>query len=294
MPQINTRLVLRNDTKSNWEAVKNTATLKVGEFGIESDTGLFKIGAQRVVDGSPVFETDGITPVLCTWAELPYANDIPEIDLSTVENKVTIKATYAELPTEGNNVGDIGIVKAVLYDDTSDTNADLYTYTSYVWGQTADSFAWMAMDGNYNASNVYFDKDLTYTASIGALKLESGKNSDTYAAKGKSLEAVIRRIMAETISPTITQPSYSLAKVGYKADNANEVGSKITALTWDGTYSDGSYSYGRSSTADGGEGNVSTTTAAGCSATYSVQCDLAGTTNDGNKVDGTYTLTTPF
>ena len=41
--------------------------------------------------------------------ELPYANDIPEIDLSTVENKVTIKATYAELPTEGNNVGDISI-----------------------------------------------------------------------------------------------------------------------------------------------------------------------------------------
>lgn len=280
MPQINTRLVLRNDTKANWETVKNTATLKVGEFGVESDTGLFKIGKAKE-DGS-----------LYTWAELPYANDVP--DLSSVENKVTIKASYAELPTEGNNVGDIGIVKAVLYDDTTEENADLYSYTSYVWGETATGFAWMAMDGNYNASNVYFDKDLTYTATVGALKLASGKNSDTYAAKGKSLETVIRRIMAETIPPSITQPSYTLTGVSYTADTSNEVGSKITALTWNGTYSDGSYSYGRSSTADGGAGNVSTTKGAGCSATYSMQCDQAGSTKDGAKVDGTYTLTTPF
>ena len=44
MAQINTRIVLRNDTSANWEAVKDTATLMVGEMGIETDTGLFKIG----------------------------------------------------------------------------------------------------------------------------------------------------------------------------------------------------------------------------------------------------------
>jgi hypothetical protein len=192
----------------------------------------------------------------------------------------------------GTNIGDIGIVKETLYDDTSDANADLFTYTSYVWGAVADGYAWTAMDGNYNASNVYFDKDLTYTTTVGALKLASGKNSDTYAAKGKSLETVIRRIMAETIAPTISGASYSMS-AGYKADASTEVGSKITALTWDGTFTDGSYSYGRSSTADGGSANVSTSKGAGCEATYSMQCDLAGTTSDGAKADGTFTLTTP-
>lgn len=166
--------------------------------------------------------------------------------------------------------------------------------TAYMCSPDAEgTLVWQALDGNYDASNVYFDSDLTYTASVGALKLGSGKNSDTYAAKGKSLEEVIKRIMAETIAPTISQPSYSMS-ASYTADNGTEVGSKITALKWDGTFTDGSYSYGRSSTADGGTGNVSTTKGAGCTGTYSVECDQAGSTATPTTIDGTYTLTTPF
>lgn len=281
MAQINTRIVLRNDTKANWDAVKDTVRLNVGEFGVESDTGLFKIGKEKAVG------------VLCTWAELDYANDVPDIDLSTVTNKVHMKGSFDELPSEGNVVGDIGIVKKLLYDDTSETNADLYTYTAYVWSEVESGYAWAAMDGNYSATNVYFDRDLTYTANIGALKLPAGKNSDVYAASGKSIDAVIRRIMAETIAPTITQPSYNMS-ANYISDNGTEVGSKITALKWDGTFTDGSYSYGRSTTAQGGEGNVSTTKSAGCTATYSMECDKAGTTTTPTAVDGSWTLTTPF
>ena len=251
----------------------------VGEMGVETDTGLFKIGKEKSAG------------VLCTWAELEYANEIPEIDLSTVENNVIVVDAFSKLPTEGNVVGDIGIVKELIFDDTTEDNKDLYSYTSYVWGPVADGFAWTAMDGNYNASNVYFDKDLTYTTTVGALKLASGKNSDTYAAKGKSLETVIRRIMAETIAPTITQPSYSMS-ANYTADNGTEVGSKITALKWDGNFSDGSYSYGRATAADGT--GATTTKAAGCTATYSVDCDKAGATTTPTAVDGTWTLTTPF
>lgn len=272
MAQINTRIVLRNDTKANWDAVKDTATLKVGEFGVESDTGLFKIGKEK---------SEG---VLCTWAELEYANDIPEIDLSEVTNDVQVVEGTIDNLVAGKVVGDMGIVKTPLYEGATN-----YTYTAYVW----NGEAWAAMDGNYNAANVYFDQDLTYTTSVGALKLASGKNSDTYAAKGKSLEEVIRRIMAETIAPTITQPSYGMS-ASYIADNGTEVGSKITALKWDGTFTDGSYSYGRSTTADGGAGNISTTKGAGCTATYSIECDQAGTTATPTAVDGTFTLTTPF
>lgn len=269
---LNTTIVLRNDTKAKWEEVKNTATLRVGEIGIESDTGLFKIGKEK---------SEG---VLCTWAELDYANDIPNVDLSTVTNAVQVVTGTVDDLTNGSVIGDMGIVKTPLYDGATN-----YTYTAYVW----NGEAWAAMDGNYNAANVYFDQDLTYTTSVGALKLASGKNSDTYAAKGKSLEEVIRRIMAETIAPTIAQPSYTMS-ASYNADNGTEVGSKITSLTWNGTFNDGTYSYGRSATADGGAGNISTSKGAGCTATYFMECDKAGTTNSSTQVNGTYTLTTPF
>lgn len=272
MAQINTRIVLRNDTKANWDAVKNTATLMVGEIGVETDTGLFKIGKEK---------SEG---VLCTWAELEYANDIPDIDLSEVTNNVQVVEGTVDDLVAGQVIGDMGIVKTPLYE-----GATTYTYTAYVW----NGEAWAAMDGNYNAANVYFDQDLTYTTSVGALKLASGKNSDTYAAKGKSLEEVIRRIMAETIAPTISQPSYGMS-ASYTADNGTEVGSKITALKWDGTFTDGSYSYGRSTTAEGGAGNISTSKGAGCTATYSMECDQPGTTSTPTTVDGTFTLTTPF
>ena len=272
MAQINTRIVLRHDTKANWDSVKDTATLMVGEMGIETDTGLFKIGKEK---------SEG---VLCTWAELEYANEIPEVDLSTVTNDVQVVEGTVDNLVAGKAIGDMGIVKTPLYEGATN-----YTYTAYVW----NGEAWAAMDGNYNAANVYFDQDLTYTTSVGALKLASGKNSDTYAAKGKSLEEVIRRIMAETIAPTISQPSYNMS-ASYTADNGTEVGSKITALKWDGTFTDGSYSYGRSSTADGGAANISTSTGAGCTGTYSMSCDQAGSTTTPTAVDGTFTLTTPF
>lgn len=270
--RLDTIIVLKNDTKANWDAVKDTATLRVGELGIESDTGLFKIGKEK---------SEG---VLCTWAELEYANDIPDVDLSDVTNNVqVITGTVADLAA-GKVVGDIGIVKAPLYEGSVE-----HSCTAYVW----NGEAWAAMDGNYNASNVYFDKDLTYTTSVGALKLASGKNSDVYAAKGKSLETVFRRIMAETIAPTISGASYSMS-ASYTADAGTEIGSKITALTWNGTFTDGSYSYGRSTTAEGGEGKVSTTTSAGCTATYSMECDKPGSTTTPTAVDGSFTLTTPF
>lgn len=272
MAQINTRIVLRHDTKDAWDAVKDTATLMPGEMGVEDDTGLFKIGKAKE-DGS-----------LYTWGELEYANEIPEVDLTEVTNDVQVIEGTVDNLVAGKVVGDIGIVKTPLYEGATN-----YTYTAYVW----NGEAWAAMDGNYNAANVYFDQDLTYTTSVGALKLGSGKNSDVYAAKGKSLEEVIRRIMAETIAPTISQPSYSMT-ASYVADNGTEVGSKITDLKWDGTFTDGSYSYGRSSTPEGGEGKISTTKGAGCSAKYSMECDKEGSTTTLTAVDGTFKLTTPF
>ena len=266
---LNVRFQQKYDTAENW--AKSTITLLAGEMAIESDTGKFKFG-----NGEDVY------------ADLSYAG-IDQAQLDAIEDTCHVVNSIAERDALTKKKGDIAVVKANI-----GTGTDKYSMTAYMCSPDAEgNLVWQALDGNYDASNVYFDSDLTYTASVGALKLGSGKNSDTYAAKGKSLEEVLKRIMAETIAPTISQPSYSMS-ASYNADNGTEVGSKITSLTWNGTFTDGSYSYGRSSTEDGGAGNVSTTKGAGCSATYSMECDQAGTSNDKAKVDGTYTLKTPF
>ena len=216
--ELKTKIVLRNDTAAKWEEIN--PVLLEGEIGIENDTGLFKIG-------------DGIT----SWSELSYANKFEEVDLSSVANAVIQVEDEDELTHDGRVIGDVGIVKKPI-------SEGIFSYTCYIW----NGEQWAAADGNYNASNVIFDEDLTYTASIGALKLASGKSSDTYAAKGKSLEEVIKRIMAETIDPTVTYPTASLsASFTMETGGTGEVGTYLVSAKATGSFTDGKYQYGSNS-----------------------------------------------
>ena len=221
--ELKTKIVLRNDTAAKWKEIN--PVLLEGEIGIENDTGLFKIGIKDT-----------------NWNDLSYANKFEEVDLSEVTNSYQQVGTYEDL-ADGRAIGDVGIVKAHIANDDS-LNASYYSYTCYIW----DGEQWAAADGNYNASNVIFDEDLTYTASIGALKLASGKSSDTYAAKGKSLEEVIKRIMAETIDPTVTYPTASLsASFTMETGGTGEVGTYLASAKATGTFTDGKYQYGSNS-----------------------------------------------
>lgn len=228
---INTRIVLRHDTHEGWEAVKDNLdkALLAGEMGIEDDTGLFKIGRKHDEEDR-----------LCTWEELEYANEIPEVDLSTVTNAVHVKSALSELPTEGNVVGDMGIVKAPLY-----KNATTYSHTAYVWNGTS----WEAMDGNYDADNVYFDSNLVMTANIGVQSLgsASSKNLNT---EGKSLKQVLSMILAKEEKPTVTSnPSVTTyikndSNAGTSNSNISvEAGTTVTPY-WNTAFGAGAYSYG--------------------------------------------------
>jgi hypothetical protein len=196
MAQINTRIVLRNDTKDNWDAVKDTATLKVGEFGVESDTGLFKIGKEK---------SEG---VLCTWAELEYANEIPEVDLSTVTNHVKVVDGTVDDLGNGEVVGDMGIVRAVI-------NGDVKSHTAYVWNGTA----WEAMDGNYSAANVFLPSEILLAGDFGKdsrgdsiTSIGNYRKGDTIAA-GTSIEDVFSGLFTKEISTDLqnTKPSTSIS-----------------------------------------------------------------------------------
>ena len=236
MATINTRVVLRNDTKANWEAIKDNRNLALleGEIGVETDTGLFKIGkVKEVVDGNPV---------LCTWAELEYANDIP--DLSGVTNEVKIAGTLEGLG-DGKVVGDMGIVKALVYENEDDDTQNKYSYTAYVWSGTR----WEAMDGNYDATNVYFKDDITLAGSytqVGNVTKSSNAATGTLSAAGKSLADVMQSIFTQELYPA-KNTSRDVPNIALSGDEdkTGEVGSSYTLPTVTVKVSDvGSYAYG--------------------------------------------------
>lgn len=237
MAQINTRIVLRNDTKTAWEAIKDNRELALleGEMGVETDTGLFKIGKKIEVDGEMV---------LATWAELEYANDIPEVDLSTVTNDVKIATTLEGLGN-GKVVGDMGIVKAPVYENAEDATQNKYSYTAYVW----NGIAWEAMDGNYDATNVYFKNDITlagkYTR-VGNVTKTNEAATGTLSAAGKSLADVMQSIFTQELYPA-TGSNRDVPGIALSGDEdkTGEVGSNYTLPTVTVKVSDvGSYAYG--------------------------------------------------
>lgn len=208
-----------SDTAENWST--NNPVLLAGEIGIENDTKLYKFG-------------DGVT----AWNDLDYAGtdagQVQElIDASednfyavTAEGEETDATALAEI--DAPKKGDIAVVKRTIANDK-------VSHTAYVYNGSA----WEAADGNYNAENVYFGKDLTITANIGVQTVGSS-GSKTLATTGKNVKEVFDMIMAAEQNPKITQPSVSVtcAQMGNY-----EVGTKVTPQ-WSVALNPGSYSYG--------------------------------------------------
>lgn len=186
--EIMTRIVLRHDTKANWDA-NSTEVLLDGEAGLETDTGKIKFG-------------DGVK----TWAQLKYAGGEEanhyEATAAADQNDDIVVLTAAVGGAELHD-GDTGVVKRLI--SGADTTAK-YSYTAYVY----DAGNWNAMDGNYCADNVYFKSDLIYTAAIGVLGAPEG-GSATIASTGKNVTTVLSSIMAKEQQPSKTDPSTSIS-----------------------------------------------------------------------------------
>ena len=225
--QIITRLVTRNDTSTNWGTV-NPILLK-GELGIASDLNKIKIG-------------DGVTP----WNNLEYSGISMEEVLEAVP-----RDDYYELVVNENEThtdeeklaevvnpkqGDVAVVKRYLTTDANDVQK--YTYTGYVY----DNNVWGAMDGNYNAKNVYFDEDIAITTAVGNITLSNGQG--TIPAEGKNIKQVFESIFTkENTNPTVTQPSCSIKLNNLTSDANYEVGETI-AISYTTSFNAGSYQFG--------------------------------------------------
>ena len=211
MATLNTRIVIRNDSTTN-SLTNESAVLLKGEVGIEF-----------LADGKVKMKVgDGIK----TWAQLPYfgGEEAKTFQVSSLE-----EITETELA-----VGDTAIVKTAIYTDAENEANNKYSYTGYVYNGTA----WTAMDGNYNADNVYFSDDMLVTKEIGYITLNNGQG--TIPSKGKNLSEVFEAMFVKEQNPTTTQPSINLT---FSEAKAYEVGT-VVSPTYSATFNAGSYTYG--------------------------------------------------
>lgn len=124
--------------------------------------------------------------------------------------------------------GDIVILKKLI-------SGDKYEYTAYVYTGTV----WAAMNGNYNAKNVYFDSDLVLTADVGAQVVPSS-GSKTLDTTGKNVKQVFDMLFTARKLPTKVEPTVLLTS---SESQAYEVGTSVT-LSYSAALNAGSYSYG--------------------------------------------------
>ena len=216
---LTTQIILRNGTTTEWEA--STKVLKLGEIGIDTTKNEIRIG-----DGTH------------TWKDLKIAGADQEAIQALIdkaEDKVSVllpdgNETDTEMLATVINPaqGDMAIVERAVA-----TNAN--SYTAYVY----DGKKWCAMDGNYNAENVYFSDDLTYTAAIGVLPKPSG--SAKLAAKGKNIKQVLASVLAKEENPSKANPAVSFSSQG--GFGTYEIGTKKN-LSYTASLSAGSYTYG--------------------------------------------------
>ena len=216
--ELNTRIQLKHGLAASW--TKKNPVLLAGEIGIETDTLKMKVG-------------DGTS----NWSDLGYlgadANDILAIINENRDSCTTVEVAKGQSDTEALATisnpknGDTAVLIKVI-------SGDKKSYTAFVYDN-----AWKAMDGNYNASNVYFDKDLTYTVQFGTLAKPSG--SGTFSAAGKNVEQVLSSLMAQEANPTKSNPAVSFSAQG--GFGTFEIGTKKN-LTYTAALSAGSYTYG--------------------------------------------------
>lgn len=251
---INTRIVTKNDTSTNWEV--STLVLLKGEMAIATDLNKIKIG-----DGEH------------TWKDLPYLGATAEEILAAVnavyqddDGKIkeslinrnrcivveappkedALSALLAQVMTMDELYkGDLAVVKIPIENSTE------YSYILYICDEpgTIDDFRlsvhFTQITFAYEAEDVYMTNDLTITANVGVQTIDA-TGSKTLDTKGKNIKQVFDMLFAEEKAPTVTNPSISALTLKHNGNNAAtkyEVGTTIIP-SYSATFNAGSYSYG--------------------------------------------------
>lgn len=261
---LNIRIQLRNDTAKNWTNA-NPILLK-GEMGVETDTGKTKIG-----NG-----TDH-------WQTLKYSG----VDEDTIKGIIDKnRSAFTEVVANEGETDDQALAREVTNPKKGDMAVVVRifvegkrSYTAYIH----DGTGFNAMDGNYSADNVYFDKDLTYTANIGVLTVPS-TGSGTIQASGKNIKEVLAGILSKEANPSKTNPAVSFSDQG--GFGTFEIGTKKN-LTYTAALSAGSYTYGPATGITAQSWSVSCTGVAGTKTTATGTFENVVAESNGKRIVAT-------
>ena len=122
-----------------------------------------------------------------------------------------------------------------------------------------------------------FEEDLILTYNFGRHTTSNGFVKT--AAKGMTTREWLEDALSVTKAPTVTQPTASIS--ASFTPSSGEAGTKITKVTWNGTFTDGTYEYGS-------KGNSAANSSANTSAASWVVNH--GDTQIGTTEDGSVTL----
>jgi len=153
--------------------------------------------------------------------------------IDVLSNACYVVSALDKAPSNGNNVGDVTIVSSLIVDG----NDALSSRTAYYWNGSA----WAAMNGNYNAKNVYFDKNISCAGNYTSFGTIS-KTTDqivVLSSEGKSLDEVMRKILTKPVSGTTVKPSVSIGKTKAIVQYGT-----LLSPSYSFTFNHGSYTYG--------------------------------------------------
>lgn len=215
---LRTVIQFKRDTSANWITHKDVVPA-AGEPCYDVNAGTLKIG-----DGATTYEN---LPTIYA-GEIPVAASHYEGVKQDGESDMEVIARVLAAGNVGEtHEDDIFIVKTLIA-------GGKYSHTAYVY----DGAKWVAMDGNYNADNVYFDEDMLVTKEIGYITLTNGQG--TIPSSGKNIKEVFEAMFVKEQNPTTTQPKVALT---FSQAKAYEVGSKVIP-SYSATFNAGSYTYG--------------------------------------------------
>lgn len=216
----NVRIQLKNDTSENWQ--NSTLVLLAGEFAVENDTGLFKIG-----NGTDVFSA------------LPYANDAAQVakefnelkdKIGTIPDDKTIIQLIEEAAASGGSEYDDSALKKRI----SDNEAAIATLTGDGDGSVKDTVAYQiaqvvaGADESYDTLKEIADWISNHSTDAASMSSQINTNkSDIAALKEKVGETAVADQISTAIDTALkngADDKYALA-----ADLAT-VNGKITSL----------------------------------------------------------------
>ena len=230
---LNVRFQQKFDTAENW--ANSELVLLAGEIAVESDTGKFKFG-----NGEKKFSELDYAGLTETQLNAAISGAQDNFTHLTPANDVTDTAALATIVSPKK--GDMAVIERVINDLGTAS-----TMTAYVYNGSA----WCAMDGNYDASNVYTSSKITLAGDYGTdsrgdklTRIGNKKIGDEIAA-GTSLQSLLMDLLSQRLQPSATNPSASVILTNNNNNGANvsvEIGTEYTPK-FRTTFSDGAFTY---------------------------------------------------